>query len=204
MIDYEKIRPDLRTGDKVLFRGGGIPSTAILWFCSIFRGFKFTRWSHIGHIIIDSDRVLLSESTTLIAGKESNDPNTIQFKGVRLVPFSEVIKIYKGQIGIRRLFCTRTPEMLHKSQLYTAKHLGKKYEKHLIELVGSAIDGVDWYKKTNNTYLFCSEYTAGLDIEWDLLDPPANEYTPDDYGIGGYVDNNLKHSARLGEVLRIK
>jgi hypothetical protein len=200
IIPYEQIRPLLDNGDLVLFRGSGLISTLILWFCSIFNRFKFTKFSHIGFVVVDSGRVMLFESTTLtykisasIAYETDKyyEREPLTQKGVRLVPLSELIKLYNGQIWIRRLITPRTPLMIEQMNQYISVNLGKPYEKHIIELMGSVADDVDWYKEQNNTDMFCSELVAGLYKRWSMLPPsiPSNEYKPDNFAENDLVDD---------------
>jgi hypothetical protein len=183
---YEKIRPFLQTGDSVFFRGKGFVSDFIAFFC---------KWSHYGKIIRRGDRVLLLEATTLVYGKHNDNPTpySSRFKGVRLLPFSKVLKEYNGRIGIRRLSMIRTGYYDTLAEDFIKREIGKPYERHAIELVSCQIDNVDWYKKIDNADRFCLELGAAFDMNWKILSSytPANEYSFADYLEGGYVDEHL-------------
>src|SRR4030095_2058125 len=94
---YNDIRDQLRTGDLVLFSGKSAVSNII----KLFSGGK---WSHVGMVLImeEFDRmVLLWESTTLsnIPDIETQTPT----KGVQLLPLSQRVATYQGEITVHRL-----------------------------------------------------------------------------------------------------
>ena len=61
ITDYEDIRDTLNNGDLVLFRGRGLISTLIMWFCSLFNGLKPAKYSHIGFVVKSAGRVMLCD-----------------------------------------------------------------------------------------------------------------------------------------------
>lgn len=214
MTKYEDIRDSLQDNDVVLFKGKGLASSIISHVCD-------DSYSHCGFIMIDSGRVMLCESTTFTAGKKEEKPTpySMQFKGVRLVPFSDVLKYYNGEIVIRRLICKRTETMLEQLRSYVSENLGKRYENNLIELMESADKKIDWYSQSNNSYstIFCSENLAGAWklFNWSLLPDwiPSNQYAPYEYAENGLVDKILKdrfdnvwhyEPIRLDNEIRIK
>ena len=206
IVDYDNVRPKLQNGDICLFRGKGIMSRAILWFCSIFSRFKPITFSHIGFIVIDKDRVMLCESTTL-RYKNTADISYTK-RGVRLVPLSQLVIMYPGEICIRQLTCVRTDKMLLDLGLFVAHNLNKPYEQHLTELMGSAMNN-NWYKGNDDDSLFCSELVAGLYKQWGLLpaNVPADHYSPEDFTDNGVVDNAMftaGSGAELEPRIRIK
>ncbi len=205
ITDYDEIRPELQSGDIVLFRGKGIVSTLILWFCSLFNKLKPTKYSHIGFVVVNCGRVMLCESTTF-----TYENSVLTQKGVRLVPLSQVLILYPGEIYIRRLTgFIRTNSRYYRildMENYIIKTIGKPYEKDLLELMGSA-GAKDWQGANNNADFFCSELVAGLYKVWRLLplDIAARSYSPDEFRQGGKVDNLIKYvKASLGNEIRIK
>jgi len=195
---YEEIRDDLKDLDIVLFQGKGLISTLIRWFCRLFGGKG--RFSHVGVILVDEGRVMLFESTTLNGAK-----------GVRLIPFSEVFEIYEGRVFVRRIKLY-PPDFSDRHWLaicdYVIENLDKPYEENLLELMASAVDNVEWYSKDNNSDMFCSELVAGLYQAVGLIPEwkHKNEYTPDDFSIGGQVDMDLRTNqdpACLGEEIEV-
>ena len=206
IVSYDDVRPKLQSGDLCLFRGKGLASRVILWFCSIFSKFKPITFSHIGFIVTDKDRVMLCESTTLTFKRTSDDGYAK--RGVRLVPLSQLVIMYPGEICVRQLTATRTSRMLEQLNAYVSVHLGKPYEKHLTELMGSAWNN-DWYKGNDNDSFFCSELVAGLYKIWGLLPDAyaADKYSPEAFTDGGLVDFKITTSgqhAKLEPRIRIK
>ena len=206
ITNYDDIRPKLKSGDVVLFRGKGLASRAILWFCSIFSKFKPITFSHIGFIVTDKNRVLLCESTTLTYKQTAYDGYAR--RGVRLVPLSQLLIMYPGEICVRQLSMVKPPVMKKRLNAYVAANLNKPYEKHLTELMGSASNN-NWHKGNDDDSLFCSELVAGLYKIWGLLpaDVPADKYSPEEFTDGGLVDSLIAASgliAKLEARIRIK
>lgn len=172
---YSEIRKDLATGDIVLFRGKGLASLIIRWFCSLCR-LKFTMYSHIGIVVRERTRILLFEAT---------------LEGVYPVSLSAAIKNYGGRVYIRQLKGLRTLKMLGDLRVFMHETLGLPYEKDLLELIGAAtplhIGNADYAD------FFCSELVSRCYQLWGLLQyiPIAKEYCPDDYRLGGVVDRRL-------------
>jgi hypothetical protein len=185
-MTYEEIRPKLQTFDIVLFRGRGLASLIIRWVCSIFR-LRFTKYSHIGLVVLDSERVLLFEAVP---------------SGVHLVALSDAIAKYDGDVYIRQLVGKRTMKMLHDLYGFIQRTIGKPYEKHLIELMGAAtplhIGSAD------NTDFFCSELVTRIYQMAGLVSgiPLAKEYEPDDYRLGGSIDKELAMFSDLYDLER--
>lgn len=190
---YERIRPSLQTGDIVLFRGEGIISSVIRWFCSLI-SHKYTKYSHIGTIVCDSDHILVFESTSIRGG----------VKGVRLTALSDVLANYDGRITIRRLHFNRTTELLHGLAQFISNNIGKPYERHLIELIEASTKL--GFAHVDKSDFFCSELVAAVYQLWGLLglSPDASKYSPEDFCYGGLVDSKLKKPAFLGAEILIK
>ncbi len=176
MEAYANLRPQMKTGDIVLFSGKGGISTGIKWFTN-------SRWSHVGMVLrlIEWDAVLLWESTTLsnIADVESGKER----KGVQIVPLSERIKKYDGEISVRMLDQKPTPEMHKELSLLREEVKGRPYEKSKIELFKAAYDGPFGRNNEDLSSLFCSELVAEAYQRMGLLseDKASNEYTPKDF-----------------------
>ena len=180
MAQYDKLRPDLDTGDLVLFSGKGGVSAGIKWF-------TLSRWSHIGMVLNlpDWNMLLLWESTTLgtLADLESGKAT----RGVQLVPLSERLRTYEGEAGIRRLVAPRTPKMIADLQALRVEVRGRPYEKSKIALIKAAFDGPFGQNDEDLSSLFCSELVAEAYQRMGLINgqsvggDPSAEYTPSDF-----------------------
>lgn len=186
IVHYPEIRDVLRTGDICLFSGKGPTSS---WIKRITKG----RFSHIGRILVPApEMVLLWESTTLSNLVDLDTGR--KTKGVQVVPLSERLAGYDGDVAIRRLFPEATAAMA--SELFKLRHAfkGRAYEKNPVELVFSAYDGPLGEIKGSLKTLFCSELLAAGDHAMGTLDPdldPPHEYVPSDYDKGGKVDQRM-------------
>jgi hypothetical protein len=199
---YLQIRGKLKTGDIVLFSGKGGVSDWI----KLFSG---STWSHVGMVLRlpQMDMVLLWESTTL-----SNLPDIESGKarkGVQLVPFSERIKMYKGDVAVRLLSKSITPQMETGLGKFRKKASRLKYEQNKIELIRSAWDGPLGGNKENLSSVFCSELLAESYQRMGLLkEPPtgwpSNEYTPRDFSTEARHPVNLRKGYALSREIRIK
>ena len=196
---YSEIRPQIRTGDIVLFSGTGDLSQWIKRLCR-------SRWSHVGRCLTagEDDIVLLWESTTL-----SNliDLDTNKRKGgTQVVALSDRINSYDGEIAIRHLHPHITPEQNARLFELRRAFIGRDYQKSLIELLRSVFDGIAGKNKSNLNDLFCSELVAAGDIAMGLLDEaldPPNEYTPANYDVGGLVDQRMTDVFEYGPLVQV-
>jgi len=195
MEAYDNLRPNLKTGDLVLFSGKGGVSTGIKWF-------THSKWSHVGMVarLPEWDVVLLWESTTLanIADIESGQER----KGVQLVPLSERIRKCNGEVSIRLLEnIDRTPEMLKELSLLRAEVKNRPYEQSKIELFKAAYDGPFGANTEDLSSLFCSELVAEAYQRMGLLSEkkPSNEYTPKDFSEAAKL-KLLKGGKLTGEI----
>jgi len=198
-MTYREIRDTLLTGDLILFRGKGLVSLLILWFCSICK-LKKTTYSHIGMIVVDSGRVMLFESTTLFGRK-----------GVQLNPLSERLQVYKGSAYLRHLNCTRDDQFYKIINDTIVELLGRPYEKSIIELMGAASRVASLFagRDTDLSSVFCQELISEIFIRLGFFPQsiPPNKYNPDDNVLGGRVDEILKFSDKevwLSQAERIK
>lgn len=192
---YSDIRETLGTGDIILFSGkGGISS--------LIKRFTMSRWSHIGMVVraAEWDMVLLWESTTLstIVDLETQTAR----KGVQLVPLSDRVAGYDGEMAVRRL--GPAPAAPQIAALVELRHevKGRPYEESELELLRSAYDGLAGANVEDLSSLFCSELVAEAYQRMGLLgeETPSNEYTPKDFAMGGPVDDAIRRcGARLGD-----
>lgn len=171
---YENIRPDIQTGDLILFSGNG----------PIAFGIKLitrSKWSHVGMAfkMPEYDFVAIWESTSLsnIHDIESG----MHVNGVQMSPLRDRIRNYNGDIAIRHLSDFTCD--LDKLKRFRSSVRGRPYEKDLFELFSAALP----YPFSNNdediSSLFCSELVAETYQTLGLLDEqkPSNEYTPSDF-----------------------
>ena len=194
---YEKVRPDLKTGDLILFSGKGGISAGIKWA-------TLSRWSHVGMILVLSeyDFVTVWESTTLssVIDLDSKTPK----KGVQLVPLSARVASYDGEIAVRRLLGHKIGEDdIKKLMRFRKKVTGTPYEQDKIELIKAAYDGPLGRNSEDLSSLFCSELVAESYQCLGLLseDKPSNEYTPADFSEDA---NLILLKGRLGKEIYIK
>ncbi len=181
MPTYEQLRSKLKTGDLVLFSGKGGISDLI----KLFSGGK---WSHVGMIVVIPEfdnAVLLWESTTL--SNVADVETSLKVKGVQLVPLSQRVKTYGGEVSVRQLSKPITDEMAT-SLAEARKALSRKpYERSECELLKAAWDGFLGDSKGEDlSSLFCSELIAEAYQAMELLPEhpaglPSNEYTPIDF-----------------------
>ncbi len=182
-MSYDVIRPTLKTGDSVSFSGRGLASMVI-------RGATLSKWTHDGVIVIAPEirTVLCWESTTLakVADVESGTVKS----GVMLVNFSQRIKTYNGEIGIRRLYTPLTT--IERAILLDMQREVRDtpYEKNMLELFKAAYDGPFGLNIEDLSSIFCSELKAEYYKRIGRLpaSKPANEYTPADFAREGMDD----------------
>ena len=195
MKSYDDVREDLKTGDIVLFSGkGGISS--------IIKLFTSSKWSHMGMVLrlkFDWDVVFLWEST-----KCSSVPD----KGVQLVPLSERLRAYDGEVSIRHLRNHEITQQNHEDLMKLRKDLrNRPYEEDRIELLKAAWDGPLGKNEEDISSLFCSELVAEAYQELGLLHRPpkglpSNEFTPKDFSEKKRL--KLQKGATLSKEILIK
>ena len=174
---YSTIRNELKTGDLVLFSGKGP-------FSDIIKYGTLSKWSHIGMILHmpEYDFLTVWESTTLsdVKDLESGLPR----KGVQLVPLSNRVQKYSGDISVRQLKGSDLPNNSLRKLMELRKELrGKEYEKSKIELLKSAYDGPFGHNDEDLSSIFCSELVAEAYQRLGLVteEKSSNEYTPADF-----------------------
>jgi len=177
IVPYSSIRHELKTGDLVLFSGKDT-------FSDIIKYSTFGKWSHVGMILYlpEYDFLTIWESTTLsnINDIESGLPR----KGVQLVPLSDRVQKYSGNISVRKLQGADLAKNSLRKLMELRKELkGKRYERNKIELFKSAYDGPFGQNSEDFSSIFCSELIAEAYQQLGLLteEKPSNEYTPADF-----------------------
>jgi hypothetical protein len=199
---YQQIRGSLKTGDIVLFSGKGGVSDWI----KLFTGSK---WSHVGMVLCLSqmDMVLLWESTTL-SGLPDIESGQAR-KGVQLVPLSERLRMYKGDVAVRSLSKPVTPEMETALGKFRKQASRLSYEENMVELIKSAWDGPLGGNKENLSSVFCSELVAESYQRLGLLEEPpkgwpSNEYTPRNFSSESGVPLQLQKGYTLSREVWLK
>lgn len=176
-VKYEAIRGELKTGDIVLFSGRGAIS-------KIVKLGTLSKWSHCGLVLRlpEYDFLTVWESTTL-----SNHVDLETFrprKGVQLVPLSNRVHAYSGEIAVRQLRGGCLGDHAVSDLMSLRRDLrGKHYEQGKLELLFSALDGPLRENREDLSSIFCSELVAEAYQCLRLLpaSKPSNEYTPADF-----------------------
>lgn len=195
---YSSIRSNINTGDLVLFSGKG-------HFSNIIKLGTLSKWSHCGLIlkVPEYDFIAIWESTTLSNIKDLESGKLR--KGVQLVPLSDRINKYNGDIAIRHLQGADLPENSVKKLMDLRKELrGKYYEKSKVELFKAAYDGPLGKNQEDLSSIFCSELVAEAYQRLGLFSEtkPSNEYTPADFADNKMRD--LKNEFYLSDEILVK
>lgn len=180
MIEYDRIRSTLKTGDVVLFSGTGEVSEGLKWFQRSWA-------SHVGFVVVAEsvDRVLLSEATT---GQTEPDATTGEVvRGLSLVGLRDRIDSYRGWAVLRRLNRALSEEQRAEIGSWQREMHGRPYEhgpRGFIQLLRSLRDWGPWNTNAEDfSALFCSENLAGAFQRARVLreDRVASEYIPADF-----------------------
>lgn len=177
ITQYSSIRAELKTGDIVLFSGKSA-------FSNIIKYGTMSKWSHVGLVlnIPEYDFLTVWEATTLnnIVDLDTQTPT----KGVQLVPLSDRVQKYSGDISIRQLRGADLPASAVADLMRLRKALrGKPYERGKMELFKAAYDGPCGDNNEDLSSIFCSELVAEAYQSLGLLEEntPSSEYTPGDF-----------------------
>jgi len=197
---YDAIRGSLSTGDIVLFSGKGGISAGIKWATT-------SRWSHVAMVfnLADYNFVTLWESTTL-TNLEDLDTKKVM-RGVQLIPLSDRVQTYDGEIALRRLSGVTLKAQELGALMALRKDLrGRPYEKRKIELIKAAYDGLFGLNEEDLSSLFCSELVAESYQVMGLLpsgptDQPSNEYVPADFSTGSESQLHLLRGSLGPEIM---
>lgn len=174
-IDYLVLRDKLTTGDLAFFAGSGAFSWGI-------KRLSRSRWSHVGVIVVDAatDTVLLWESDTT---EDVRDVTTARFeRGVRIVEFSEKLRLYPGPVAVRRRQAPFRDVQRTAFKEVRDRLKGLPYEEDLLELILAAYDGPFGQNTEDLQSIFCSEAAAVMLQAVGDLNPAraSNEFTPGD------------------------
>jgi len=186
-MTYDEIRPNLRTGDMILFSGTGLAST-------IIKLMTRSPWSHVGLVVQLPffDTLLCWESTTLSKMKDITD-GTIK-KGVQIGVLSERVRTYRGRVGFRPLLIPLQKGELKRLFEFRREVTNRPYEQDELELALSAYDGPLGHNTEDLSSIFCSELVAAAihRARRCLCCLNSNEYTPADLakepGWGGVIE----------------
>lgn len=196
-VPYAAIRKDFQTGDIVLFswRGGWRSTSTYL---------TFNRWTHLGMVVRSAewDIVMLWEATDLV-----NIPDLgsgVGVPGVKIVPLTQRLATYPGQIAVRHLQVERTPEMMAALKAFRAEMRGKPFEKSKLEMFRSIFKWFFGRNKEDLSTIFCSEMVAAAWQRMGLLPmaPASNSYAPKDFTED--VELPFLKGARLGPEIRFE
>ncbi len=147
------------------------------------------------------DMLLLWESTTL--SKLKDVQSGIAHQGVQLVPLSEKIRTYNGDVGIKQLEgITVDGERKKKLMAFRQEVKGRPYEQNKLELFKSAYDGPFGHNEEDLSSIFCSElFAEGYQrMEFLTEDTPSNEYTPGNLSHLTYLESG----GRLKNIIEIE
>ena len=177
MISYSIIRNELKTGDLVLYSARGA-------FSDVIKYGTLSKFSHVGMVmrIPEYDFLTIWESTmpSNIDNLESSPPRM----GVQLVPLSDRVHKYSGDIAVRQLKGASLPTGTLLKLMELRKQLRSKSYKHeKVQLLKSANDGPFGHNHKDLSAIFCSELVAEAYQCLGLLtdEKSSNEYTPADF-----------------------
>ena len=197
---YATIRKQLKTGDLVFFSGKGGISAGIKWATT-------SRWSHVAMVLnlTQYDFVTLWESTTLSTIRDL-DTHTMM-KGVQLIPLSDRVQTYDGEIAVRQLKGVTLAEPEIAELMALRRDLrGRSYETSEAELIKAAYDGPFGHNEEDLSSLFCSELVAESYQRMGLRpsgkkDKQSNEYVPADFSQDEYDELGLLRGSLGPEIL---
>ena len=177
-ISYRNLRPDLKTGDIVLYSGRQRISTVIKLATR-------SHWSHVGMVIYlpEADLVAVWESTRRGTHLVDIDSGQVR-KGVQLVPLGDRLRTYKGSFAIRQLRDATLTSDNFKSLWALRRVLAESpYEDDRLELLKAAYDGPFGRNDEDLSSIFCSELVAEAYQSLGLLSEhkASNEYVPADF-----------------------
>jgi hypothetical protein len=144
IIPYEKIRPNLKTGD-IFFSSGSY------LFSGVIQKLTKSTWSHVAVVYKDEElgRVLVLEAEPYV--------------GIRLIPLSKYLhdyrgkkRPYKGQVAIARLNIDVTKENLNKGICFGLDELTRPYDNFEIVRIMMRILFHISRRERNRNYI-CSE-----------------------------------------------
>ena len=174
LVSYYDLRPEMDNFDVLVWAGKGFGST--------FIQHSTGSWcSHVSLIMRtpEFDMVLNFESTTRSHVKDvfvRKERSGSQVNGL-----SDRLRNYNGRVFYRKLYGTRTVDMLRRFEEIRLETSGIKYEHNWWEFVKSGI----WFlkNKEDRSSLFCSELAAWSFHSCNITRnvKPSNEHTPEDF-----------------------
>lgn len=197
MDQYNEHRGRMKTGDVLLFSGAGLISNLIKFATG-------SPWSHVAMVMVDEryDFVTSLESTTLSVVPDLTTGRPM--KGVQLVPLSQRIETYEGEVAWRPVDAPRDDGTLRRMFDVRREFMGRPYEKNQLELLRSALDwSISPPNQPDTSSIFCSELVAlAWQAAWWLEDVvPENERTPADFA-GNPL--GLARNVTLGDCVMLK
>ena len=175
VVDRTKFRPDeYKSGDLVLFRWNSDKprSYGSEVLVNELRGAIPT---HIGLLLRKNGKLYCAEATIWdwAKGKVSDIYNPERASGTKLCDFEEMVKIYPGQIFIRKLNKPLTDQQQDLLERLTKDHRDEVFDMSIRNASGgvTAIGMYDlgmkklgkwWRSKVRKEGIYCSEYIARL------------------------------------------
>ncbi len=214
-VSYDDIKEDLKTGDIILFVGGGIGSCEVkIATCS--------RFSHIGmivrceHLTYSRDKLYIWHSP---AQELQGFPDTISGntkEGPQLNSLLPIIKAAGGTVYIRKIRKKKKNNTFYNNILsddpcdsglmdFMKKEEPKTYEKSTKQLILSTYDGIFGENEQDTSSYFCSELTAETYVILGLLpgDAISSEYTPKDFASTSTFSLNFKKGYSLSKEYKV-
>jgi hypothetical protein len=179
-INYQKIRPFLKTGQLVFCSGS-------YFFSGIIQNLTKSVWSHVGIIYVDENlgRVLLLEAEPYI--------------GIRLIPLSNYMKSYKngrpykGQMVIADFKKDMTEEQSKATISFGLDELSKPYDNWEIVRIMMRILLRIGKRQKNRSYI-CSELVRDCFVKGGYLFKMKDSYiSPHEI----WVDENVSFKYRI-------
>lgn len=219
-VEYKDVRATLKTGDIILFSGGGLESLEVkLGTCSPF--------SHVGmivrceHFTSNGDNLYVWHSPAEFLQYTPDVLSNRAKQGPQLNSLKPLIKSAGGVVYVRKLMRLRkkgqsgAPSLANSVQLGDPCETGltgfmrredpKDYEQNTKQLVYSSLDLGPIGRNTEDTSsYFCSELIAKTYQVMGLLnsDEPSNEYTPKDLSSKN-SDLHLKFGYKLTKEMKV-
>jgi hypothetical protein len=158
-------------------------------------------YSHVMFLLVNKDNP--EESFCYQSCIDAANLFKLVLPQVNVVSYSSAVSNYPGKL-FRRDFAFDPGKEPCSSDVIAAvhKYLGRPYERHLTELLGSLTRS---NKKGNPSSIFCSELIALVlqDLGYVSRDIPADNYLPKDFAQGSDSFLKLIGGASLGEQILI-
>lgn len=186
-VAFDKLAPDMQTGDLVLFNGQYSGSK----FIELLEG---SEWSHVGMVVRlpNHEEPLLFESTSLtnltdvMFQDKKPGPKLVVLKE-RLEHYGDELKKFENaNFAYRKLTLERTPEMMQILNELMVKLHGIP-DPGFWEMIWDVIKGRIFHIKVDLDKYFCSELVAQTYMSLGLIsqEKPVNAYMPVDFSDQG-------------------